>query len=118
MTASVTPACLSCGSCCFSTLETYARVEGEDHVRLGERADELTIFIGNRCYMKIYDGHCAALVVDVVERRFICGVYDTRPAVCRELERGSGACRGELHEKGERPTALLRLLGARHQGNS
>jgi Fe-S-cluster containining protein len=108
----VAPPCLSCGSCCFSKLPTYARVTGTDHAQLGDRADELTAFIGNRCYMKLHDGRCQALVVDVASRRFVCSVYESRPAVCRELERGSGACRAEIQEKSARPVALLALLEA------
>jgi uncharacterized protein len=114
LTADDAPPCLACGSCCFSKLATYARIDGSDHARLGDRVDELTVFIGNRCYMKMHDGHCAALAVDVVTRRFVCSAYETRPAVCRELERGSPACRGEIHEKSTRPVAFIRLLDARH----
>lgn len=89
------------------------RVNGRDHARLGERVEELTLFFGNRCYMRMADGHCAALVIDVNTGSFVCSVYETRPEVCRELARGSPECAGEIHEKGERPTALLRRLSAR-----
>ncbi len=109
------PPCLSCGACCFSNLATYARVDGADHLRMGDRADELTLFIGNRCYMKLLDGHCAALVVDPINRRFVCGVYESRPNVCRELERDSPACHGEIHDKGDRPILRLPLLGTPRQ---
>src|SRR5450432_593899 len=108
--AEITPDCLACSACCFSTLGEYVRVEGLDHARLGDRVDELSVFVGNRCYMRMYEGHCAALVVDATSRRFVCSIYQTRPGVCRELERGSPACHGEFHEKGERPLALLRTL--------
>jgi uncharacterized protein len=107
LTAAEAPPCLSCGTCCFSRLASYVRVEGRDHARLGDRADELTVFMGIRCYMKMLEGHCAALVVDEVNHRFVCGVYESRPAVCRELERGSPACQGEILSKGTRPTELL-----------
>jgi Fe-S-cluster containining protein len=108
-----TPPCLGCGSCCFSKLDSYVRVSGQDHTRLGERVAELTLFIGNRCYMRMAEGHCAALIIDVNTSRFVCSAYENRPEVCRELERGSPACAGEIHEKGERPAALLRVLNAR-----
>lgn len=107
------PACLDCGACCFSKLATYVRVDGADHARIGDRADDLTVFDGNRCYMRMSEGHCAALVVDLATRRFVCSIYDTRPAVCRDLLRTAPACRGELHEKSERPIALLRALDSR-----
>ncbi|MEO8904350.1 MAG: YkgJ family cysteine cluster protein [Polyangiaceae bacterium] len=108
-----TPPCLGCGSCCFSTLETYVRVDGADHSRLGERVDELTQFIGNRCYMRMHEGHCAALIVDLDTQSFVCSAYANRPAICRDLQRCSPECAGEIHEKGERPRALLRVLDAR-----
>ena len=104
------PPCLSCGACCFSRLTEYVRVQGSDHALLAEQADALTHFIGNRCYMKMAEGHCAALVIELNTERFVCSVYATRPAVCRELERSSSECRAEIHEKGERPQALLRVL--------
>ncbi len=108
-----TPPCLGCGSCCFSKLDSYVRVNGDDHARLGERVPELTLFIGNRCYMRMHEGHCAALLIDLDTRSFVCSVYEQRPEICRELQRGSPECAGEIHEKGERPGALLCTLNAR-----
>ena len=113
MSADSAPPCLGCGACCFSKLAEYVRVDGFDHARLGERVEELTHFEGNRCYMRMHEGHCVALVIDIVSRRFVCSVYEDRPGICRELARSSGECRGEIHEKGERPGALLLLLGSR-----
>jgi uncharacterized protein len=108
VTAEAAPPCLECGTCCFSNLAEYVRVSGADHARIGERADELTAFIDNRCYMRMYQGHCSALVVDVASRRFVCSIYATRPAICRDLERASPACQGEIHEKADRPLLALR----------
>jgi Fe-S-cluster containining protein len=100
------PVCLRCGVCCFSKLETYVRVTGEDWARLGAEAERLVHFVGHRAYMRMSDGHCAALVVRAGEdgaREYFCSVYDARPATCRELERGSPQCAGEIALKGERP---------------
>mgnify|MGYP005820382823 CR=1 FL=1 len=85
-------------------------VTGGDHARLGEAAERLTQFVGNRCYMRMEGGHCAAL--EITEGgRFVCSVYAARPATCRELERGGPACQAELATKGERAQrALLPLL--------
>jgi Fe-S-cluster containining protein len=83
-------------------------VEGTDHARIGDARDALTIFIGNRCYMRMHEGHCAALVVDVRTRRFVCSIYANRPRVCRDLERASPACQAEIHEKSDRPLTALR----------
>ena len=107
------PPCLGCGACCFSHLANYVRLDGADHSRLGLAVDELTHFDGNRCYMNMHEGHCAALVIDLATRQFVCSIYETRPATCRDLERGSPACQGEIHQKGERPPLLMHSLLAR-----
>jgi uncharacterized protein len=108
----VAPECLACGACCFSRLAAYVRVTGSDHSRLAERAEELAWFEGNRAYMRMRDGHCAALGIDPVSGHFVCGCYETRPDVCRDLERGSPACGGERDTKAERPLLLLRASRA------
>lgn len=102
--------CLACGACCFSKLTNYVRVNGSDHARMGDEVDALTHFDGNRCYMNMHEEHCAALIVDRVTLEFVCSIYARRPDTCRDLERQSPACRGEIHEKGERPLLLLTSL--------
>lgn len=104
----VVPECLACGACCFSRLETYVAVTGDDHERLGDRADELVRFEGNRAYMRMTDGHCAALFVDKITKQFFCGAYEARPQICRDLARGSSACAGEIETKSDRPLIALR----------
>ncbi len=101
------PECLECGACCFSRLETYVRLDGADHARLGSRASELVHFEGNRAYLRMVDGHCAALVIDSERGRFVCAAYPDRPRTCRDLERGSEACLGEIASKHERPQLAL-----------
>lgn len=101
------PECLACGACCFSRLETYVRVTGDDHARLGDRADPLVRFDGNRAYMRMVDGHCAALGIEKGAGQFVCTVYEARPQTCRDLTRGSGACLGEIATKHERPLLAL-----------
>ena len=80
------------------------RVTGDDWERLGPAAEGLAHFLGNRAFMQMRDGHCAALDV----RReasgqfdFFCTVYEQRPTICRALGRGSPECLGELATKGE-----------------
>jgi Fe-S-cluster containining protein len=90
--------CLECGACCFSTSEDYVPVTGDDHARLGDAAEAVTRFTGNRCFMRMEASHCAAL--KIVGRRYVCSVYEDRPEVCRELLRGSPACQAELVLKG------------------
>jgi Fe-S-cluster containining protein len=110
------PECLSCGTCCFSTLERYVRVTGDDYERLGDRAESLTQFIGNRAYLRMEDGHCAALRVEA--GRFVCTAYDARPAVCRDLERGSPECLGEIATKRDRSLVASIVRGDRREGRA
>jgi len=83
------------------------RVTGGDHLRLGERAEELVWFDANRAYMRMIDHHCAALIVDKGTGELFCSAYETRPQTCRDLLRGSGACLGEIDTKRERPLIAL-----------
>ncbi len=99
--------CLDCGTCCFSQLETYVRVSGDDYERLGDRAVELVRFEGNRAYVRMRDGHCSALDVDAASGQFFCSAYAVRPQTCRDLARGSPACQGEIAMKKERPLVAL-----------
>jgi Fe-S-cluster containining protein len=81
------------------------RVEGSDYARLGDDADSLTHFIGNRCYMRMNAGRCAALTLRD-DGAFVCSAYEKRPEVCRALARGSAACEAEFMQKSERVHAL------------
>jgi Fe-S-cluster containining protein len=99
--------CLECGACCFSQLDTYVRVTGDDYERLGDAAERLTVFVGHRCYMRMHEGHCAALSI-AQDGRYACSVYELRPDTCRVLERASPACEAELALKGDRPRAAKR----------
>ncbi|MBC8009539.1 MAG: YkgJ family cysteine cluster protein [Burkholderiales bacterium] len=100
-------ACLRCGVCCYSHLETYVRVTGDDWTRLGPDADRHAHFIGHRAYLRMSEGHCAALETrpdpdhpGVVQH--VCTIYERRPQICRDLARGSPECEGELALKADR----------------
>ena len=97
----VLPSCESCGACCFGSGDRYVRVTGDDHARLGAEATRWTQFIGNRAYMRMTDGHCAALRLDPDSGRVLCSIYEVRPRVCRDLERGSSQCDAERLRKGD-----------------
>jgi uncharacterized protein len=89
------------------------RVTGDDHDRLGDAVDDLVHFVGNRAYMRLAGGHCAALRIEL-EGRFACTVYERRPDACRDLERASPQCAGELYTKAGRAQArLVQLRTAR-----
>jgi uncharacterized protein len=96
-------ACRRCGLCCFSAAEQYVAVTGNDWSRLGPLADEVAHFIGHRAFMRMANGHCAALALRRTpsgQPDFFCMIYDQRPQVCRNLERGSPQCEGERAIKG------------------
>jgi len=84
-------------------------VTSDDYSRLAdEEAETLVEWLGNEAFMKLARtrgvSHCAAL--DVRPDGYFCKVYERRPQVCRDLERGSGACEGERHAKGPRLVVL------------
>jgi Fe-S-cluster containining protein len=70
---------------------------GADHARLGEIAEALTHFVGNRCYLRIAGDRCIAL--RVAADGFECRVYERRPAICRAIEPGSNVCQAERDRK-------------------
>ena len=106
-----TPQCTSCGACCFSELPEYVRVFGCDLDRMDDSAQSFVVFLGNRCFMRMEGGRCAALRIDPMARTFTCDIYEMRPDVCRSLDRGSGNCRADRHAKVDRTLiAVERLL--------
>jgi len=102
------PACLACGTCCFSLLDAFVKVTGDDYARLGARAEELAWFDGTHAYMRMVEGHCGALEINAHTGLFVCSAYELRPQVCRDLERASGQCLAEREAKSERPLVALR----------
>lgn len=74
------------------------RVDGDDWSRLGEDAERVAWFVGNRAYLRMRNGHCAALRERSAAdggREWWCSIYERRPRVCRELGRGSPECEAE-----------------------
>ena len=95
--------CRRCGVCCFSDSSEYVWVRGDDWAQLGDDADKLAHFIGHRAFMRMREGHCAALAVrrDAENRaEFFCTIYDRRPQICRDLARGSAECEADRETKG------------------
>jgi uncharacterized protein len=80
-------------------------------------AERVAHFIGHRAFMRMANGHCAALSMrrtPAGEPDFFCTIYEQRPQVCRDLARGSPQCEGERAIKGSRREvrALGRDVGA------
>ncbi len=109
--AFVAPAdCCDCGRCCFSDATAYLPVFGFDLARMDERARGFTSNEAGQRFMRLEDGRCSALQLDVEQRRFTCRIYEARPDVCRQLERGSGACGEQWQDKAGRPDVALERL--------
>jgi hypothetical protein len=86
-------------------------VSGADWSRLGANAERLAGFLGDRAFMRMTNGHCAALEIRSAQSgplEFAGGVYADRPQVCRDLARGAAACAAEIELKAARVAALLR----------
>ena len=97
--------CQSCGACCFSDSSAYVPLTEADRARLGGDATDLIHEEDGAHYMAMRQGHCAALRIRA--GAFVCSMYDSRPAVCRELDRGTPAC---LEERKLKKAVAARLL--------
>ena len=95
------PDCLACGACCCSPAAHYVPVTGDDWTRLGDEADRWVTWTDNRAYMRMVDGHCAALIIetDADGPAYTCQVYEQRPQICRDLARGSPTCEAALWQR-------------------
>ncbi|MBX3466667.1 MAG: YkgJ family cysteine cluster protein [Planctomycetes bacterium] len=104
------PECQDCAACCFAPHDQHVRVTGDDHARLlPEEQARLTVWRGNRCFLAMTDGHCAALAA--VDGRWGCTIYERRPQLCRDLARGGPACRHEVEARLPDARRRLPLLG-------
>lgn len=91
------PECTRCGACCTSASARHVPVTGRDWERLGDRADELTDWTESHAFMRMREGRCIALALE--PGRAYCTIYERRPDICRELERGGPACEVERSRK-------------------
>jgi hypothetical protein len=97
--------CRRCGLCCFSASDEYVWVRGDDWSRLGDEAERLAHFVRHRAFMRMHEGHCAALDVRTTAdgvKEYFCTIYERRPQICRDLERGSPECEAEIETKSGR----------------
>lgn len=76
-------------------------VTGNDHQRLGPDAEQWVQWQNNRAFMRMTDGHCAALELQPGANgpQFVCTIYDQRPQTCRDLARGSPQCEADWSTK-------------------
>ena len=90
--------CQDCGACCFGG-EPHVPLLGRDHAFLSvDELHTMTVWVGNLCFMKMVDSHCVAL--DLSAGRFTCSIYERRPSICREYERGGAECQADREKRG------------------
>jgi hypothetical protein len=86
-----TPECQDCGACCVVPDPFFIELDNVDFAQLTEEEQlRLTTFEDDMCILGKKGGRCAALRIQ--EGRFLCAIYERRPYVCREFERGSSPC--------------------------
>ncbi|MDB6095291.1 MAG: hypothetical protein JWM32_2853 [Verrucomicrobia bacterium] len=76
------PPCAGCGKCCHLLVELDDRVDDVPEELVVEHS-------GVRCMDQHGDGACVAL--DPGTR--MCTIYERRPQVCRDFNRGEALCR-------------------------
>ncbi len=105
------PECQACAACCFAPHDEHVRVTGADHARLApDEQERLTVWLGNRVFLRMEDGHCAALVVQ--HGAWACSIYERRPQLCRDLARGGPACEHEVAARYEETRRRLAVVVA------
>jgi Fe-S-cluster containining protein len=80
-------------------------VNEPDRVRMGKDAGRFVRTDGSDQYLKMQSYHCIALTVQA--GLFVCTIYGRRPEICRELERGSPACKEEYELKKDQARRVL-----------
>jgi Fe-S-cluster containining protein len=96
--------CQACAACCHGD-EGWVHVDASDDARVdaSPALARLVVLTRHGAYvkrsLKMIDGACAALE-RIDGDRWSCGIYVDRPNVCREVERGSDACRAARRARG------------------
>ncbi len=84
------PECIECGICCNFDDPRYVWIFEDDEARLTDEDKKLTHWDNGRLFMRVKDGHCAAL--EVKDGLSICSIYERRPFLCRDFVRGGELC--------------------------
>jgi Fe-S-cluster containining protein len=90
--------CLSCGACCYGP-EEYVAVSAVDLCRMTKKAaSRYVVTVGERKYMRMVHGHCAAL--HARQGHYSCRVYGMRPQPCKIVDAGSRECLDARRRRG------------------
>ena len=82
--------CQRCGACCYGP-EDYVSVSATDLLGMSRQTRaRLVIRTGERRYLRMLHGHCAALRAR--QGHYSCRIYSERPRPCHVVEAGSREC--------------------------
>ena len=102
--------CLQCGKCCFVDMTAYAEKEDFDRWRAENRQDILEViehhhlvWAGDRMISsESGDSPRECPFLYSSGDSFLCSIYETRPAVCRNYQPGSSELCPQWKLKGRR----------------
>lgn len=93
--------CQVCGACCYGPTR-YVAVTETDLLGMGRATRaKMVVRHGERRYLKMVNGHCAAL--RATPDYYSCRMYAERPAPCRSVEAGSRECHDARARRGVGP---------------
>lgn len=87
------PECQDCGICCRASVPDYVELSDFEIDNIPER---MVKWIDTFPFMRMRKGACIAF--RSCESRCSCAVYEHRPNVCRDFERGGSRCRHFLQQ--------------------
>lgn len=103
--------CRTCGACCVGDMddgEGFASVSVKDVLRMSRHAASRLYrrYVGGEAYLStppVYSeefGKACAFLRGTPGHRVSCGIYDSRPDVCRAFAPGSKECRWSREQIG------------------
>jgi Fe-S-cluster containining protein len=82
--------CQRCGACCYGPAAYVSVTDGDLVTMSRQNRARLVVRRGERRYLKMVHGHCAALRAR--QGHYSCRIYGERPRPCHVVEAGSREC--------------------------
>jgi len=92
------PECLDCGACCHSINPRLVELLGADAHTVPEEFAEGDSSGGAHMRM-LKDPACGGFVCSALGEKNACRIYERRPFLCREFERGSAECLAAIADR-------------------
>jgi len=90
--------CQRCGACCYGP-DAYVSVTDPDFDAMSRQTRaRLVVRKGERRYLKMLHGHCAALRAR--QGHYSCRIYGERPLPCHTVAAGSRECLAARTKRG------------------